>query len=399
MDVTVVSSGRCAVGLRGVWCCRRKHAAPRVNSATAVLLLGIGMLGITRSYDAPRFMEYRSADQVPNGTCIEANGCNTGPFLILGNDGPLPFITPPDGHIFSAEIGGVISFHVAGEQGAAASSPALTILFEEDPTLMNDGAFSYTPLEGNGGASSIDKDHFKAKSNAIARKYSLTVNKFAPSKLLTMCFRILEGCKSLSAQWFACASADPGDRLSSGPDRTRTVDCCFKTPRPETPQSAVWAGMGQDPLGKSDLKTTAERPCWRDKDGLCFDDRFYPRRCVRMYVAVPPQIVSVLPVDESQRDGSITVMAASHAWMRNASASNVVLRVGQMLRLNIDAIDPNEEDDIDIEPDANVELPSGTALGPRMCCDDKFTACRVLARGSMQCKQVLYIHIIYSRLI
>ena len=124
VDVTVESSGRCAVGLRGVWCCRRKHAAPRVNSATAVLLLGIGMLGITRSYDAPRFMEYRSADQVPNGTCIEANGCNTGPFLILGNDGPLPFITPPDGHIFSAEIGGVISFHVAGEQGAAASARA-----------------------------------------------------------------------------------------------------------------------------------------------------------------------------------------------------------------------------------------------------------------------------------
>jgi hypothetical protein len=44
----------------------------------------------------------------------------------------------------------------------------------------------------------------------------------------------------------------------------------------------------------------------------------------------------------------------------------------QTLRLNVDALDANEEDDVDIKLDAGVSLPSGSALGPRMCCNRSF---------------------------
>ena len=222
----------------------------------------------------------------------------------------------------------------------------------------------------------IARQRCHARGSDMALEHSLTVKKFAPSRHLTMCFRILMSCPS---PYVACASDDPDDRKPSGDSTVNvaeTTNCCFKKDRPELPQSWVWRGMRKDANGSRDLPTTVERPCFRDSSGKCFDDQFYPRRCVRMYVAEPPQIVNVLPADPHMRHPQrMEVVEHSDSWRLNSTAADVRIRPGQILRLNIDAYDPNEEDDVDVLPDAGVDLPSGSALGPRMCCNGKQVCC------------------------
>ena len=97
--------------------------------------------------------------------------------------GGLPFVTPPDGHIFWAKNGSTISFWAAGQHGMGQGykeSRILSILFEEDPTLMQEGAFSYTHASPGSAKSVVDEAHISVFSdtnpvtssyNPIARRY------------------------------------------------------------------------------------------------------------------------------------------------------------------------------------------------------------------------------------
>jgi len=351
---------------------------------------------MARAYEAPVFKDYRDANK---STCVDEDGCSN---VIDWGEKISPWavdlssiVNPPDGHVFYGRIGDEIHFYVAGQQGnGQLQTSSLSILFEEDPSLMTDGALEYTKPTAGQTASVIAQAHARvydisqseyAGYNPIARRYSLTVKKFVSSKHLTMCFRILRGC---SHPFSPCPADDPSQPCGVGVDDSACSNCCFKNPAQDpSPPSVLWEGMEAGPGGNSDAPTSPERACFPDEHGSCFNSRFYPRRCVRMYVAEAPQIVSVLPADHSMVHGDITLKEHSKDWLRNSTAANVHVKAGQILRLNIDAMDSNEEDDIDIRPDAGVALPTGSALGPRMCCNSKYEECRELPFGSLSCSQ------------
>ena len=62
-------------------------------------------------------------------------------------------------------------------------------------------------------------------------------------------------------------------------------------------------------------------------------------------------------------------------WRRAITNSSVLLSVGELLSLNVDAFDPNENDDVDIGFASLTHLPSSAGLGPRQCCTDDFSSC------------------------
>jgi len=375
---------------------RRSARFQHSYAAAAALFVGVvGMLGMARAYEAPTFMDYRA-----NGTyspCELAGGCRVIANVETTVKFPslLPFVNPPDGHVFYGRVGDDIDFYVAGQQGRGLMAKTLSILFEEDASLMSGGAFEYTKPTAGQTVSVIDKAHFRvyddakpvyASYNPITRYYSLTVKKFVPSKYLTMCFRILMDCPF---PWLPCPAEDPAAPCGVGVALSTCANCCFKTPAQHPPPpSALWGGREAGPNGNSDASTSPERSCYLDKEGRCLNSRFYPRRCVRMYVAEAPQIVSVLPVDHSMVLGAVAVKRHAKDWLRNSTAANVHVRTGQILRLNIDAMDPNEEDDIDIRPDAGVSLPAGAAMGARMCCNSEYEQCKELPFASQSCSRV-----------
>jgi len=401
----------------------RRAVAARGAAATAVVAtLCLGVLSQADAHEAPFFMDFRDATKLDGIVCdtpSTAGGCRA----LQDVNGEvndevrldLPIVNPPDGHIMYARIGGEISFFGAGQQGNGDDARTLSILFEEDPSFMTEKAFTYTKPDPQLNKAFIDRPSFKifnkdvpayAGYNPVARKFSVLVDKFVPSNQLTMCFRLVMACPY---PYNACAG--------KGPKAPENADnCCFKNPAEEssTDFSVVMDGLGKGPGGNSDAPTSPARPCFPDENGQCFDSRFYPRRCVRMYVAEAPQIVSVLPEDHLQLDGEIrlthpdcchgspappepsasayTADQCQHTpcweWLRNRTTADVHVKAGQILRLNVDAVDVNEEDDIDIRPADGVQLPTGSALGPRMCCDSEFEDCQVLEPGSVTRRQV-----------
>jgi hypothetical protein len=376
---------------------RRGRGGPRgIMRAAACAVVMAGMLGVVQgvSYSAPFFMDYREGTHTPCEGPSQPDGCHAiaDPVNALSTraQGLLPIVNPPDGHVFSGRIGDDIHFYVAGQHAQGADVQDLTIIFEEDPSFQSEGALEYTTQGASDGSATslVEQDHFRVfkpdvRLNPIARKYSVTVKGFAPSKMLTMCFRIMLECDVLRD---ACPNNDPSNKCAAGVD---CAGCCFKDPPSDAvPQSALFEGMGKGADGNSDAPTKPGRACFRDKDGRCFNSRFNPRRCVRMYVAVPPQIVAVLPVDAQHLDGPVHVKEAAESWHRNTSAANVHVRAGQILRLNVDAVDANEEDDVDVMPAPGVELPAGAGMGPRMCCNSAFDQCQELPFGSHQCSMV-----------
>ena len=381
------------------------------------LVLCLAAIAQTRAHEAPFFMDYRDAAALNGVQCdsqTTPDGCwalqNVGLEVKSATGALLPIVNPPDGHIFYARIGGEISFFASGQQGNGEEAKTLSILFEEDPSFMTEKAFQYTKPNAALEKAFIDQASFKifdndnsvySAYNPIARKFSVLVDRFVPSNQLTMCFRLVMSCPFPYA---ACAGLGPG-----APENA--VNCCFKNPAEDTPKdfSIVMDGMGKGAGGNSDAPTSHERPCFPDEDGRCFDSRFYPRRCVRMYVAEPPQVVSVLPQDRLQLDGEIKLTppdcchgspappdpsASAYTrdqceitpcweWLQNSTTADVHVKAGQILRLNVDAVDVNEEDDVDVKVAHGVELPSGAALGPRMCCDSEFNHCEVTELGSV----------------
>jgi hypothetical protein len=379
---------------------RRGHGAIRgTMRAAACAVVVAGMLGVARGsvYVAPFFMDYRDAgSNTPCEGPSKPDGCfainDPGAALHRDARGKLPIVNPPDGHVFYGRIGSTIQFYAAGQHTNGQETQELSLIFEEDQSFTSGGALEYSIQGPAGSATSLveqthirvfDPAHSSGLHNPIARQYSVTVKEFAPSKMLTMCFRVTLDCNVLKD---ACPNNDPFNKCGPGVD---CAGCCFKDPPSDpVPQSALFGGMGKGPGGDSDAPTKPGRACFRDKDGRCFNSQFNPRRCVRMYVAVPPQIVAVLPDGAQHLDGNVHVKTASKSWQHNTSASNVQVRAGQILRLNVDATDANEEDDIDVMPAPGVQLPPGSAMGPRMCCNSDFQECKELPLRSRTCSRV-----------
>ena len=378
---------------------RREQGAMRgMMRAAACVVVVAGMLRVAKGsvYVAPFFMDYREAgSNTPCEGPSKPDGCFAidDPGVALHRDarGKLPIVNPPDGHVFYGRIGSTIRFYAAGQHTNGQETQELSLIFEEDQSFMLGGALEYSMQGAAGSATSlVEQTHIRvfdpassSLHNPIAREYSVTVKEFAPSKMLTMCFRVTLDCNPLKN---ACPNNDPFDKCGPGVD---CAGCCFKDPPSDpVPQSSLFDGMGKGPGGDSDAPTKPGRACFRDKDGRCFNSQFNPRRCVRMYVAVPPQIVAVLPDGAQHLDGNVHVKTASKSWQHNTSAANVQVRAGQIMRLNVDAMDANEEDDIDVMPAPGVQLPPGSGMGPRMCCNSDFKECKELPLGSHTCSRV-----------
>jgi len=221
------------------------------------------------TYEAPNFYDFREPGPDP---CLQANGC-----LVITDAAAkvttltdMPYVTPPDGHVFYGRIGGEITYWAAGQHASGkiseGGSGKLMIIFEEDPFLMGAGAFEYAQ-------SSIDRKSVYIYTrtaeyvdyNAIARKFSVKIKKFAPSKMLTMCFRIMITCK---AGQLSCPSNDPDQPCGPGVPKTSCADCCFRdAPADEIPQSYIWEHQEMGAGETYDGPTTDERPCYRDVEG------------------------------------------------------------------------------------------------------------------------------------
>ena len=198
------------------------------GSAPTLILLSMGMLlGLPSgaTYEAPIFFDFREPGQYP---CLESNGC-----LVITDAASkvttltdMPYVTPPDGHVFYGRIGSEITYWAAGQHASGkiseGGSSRLMIIFEEDPFLMGAGAFEYAQSAIHS-KQYIYKSDIQRDYNAIARKFSVKINKFAPSKMLTMCFRIMITCK---AGQLSCPSNDPDQPCGLGVPKTSCADCC-----------------------------------------------------------------------------------------------------------------------------------------------------------------------------
>jgi hypothetical protein len=223
------------------------------------------------TYEAPTFYDFREPG---GGSCLEANGC-----LVIA-DAPskvttpsdMPYVTPPDGHVFYGRIGGTITYWAAGQHASGRISEGasgIMIIFEEDPFLMGAGAFEYA--QSSTGKSAIESQSVYIYTrdvvdyNAIARKFSVKIKKFAPSKMLTMCFRIMIAC---DARKLSCPSNDPAQPCGVGVGNSSCDRCCFRdAPADEIPQSYIWERQEMGAGETYDAPTTDERPCYRDIEG------------------------------------------------------------------------------------------------------------------------------------
>ena len=114
-----------------------------------------------------------------------------------------------------------------------------------------------------------------------------------------------------------------------------------------------------------------------------YNPEYYPRRCVTIHAKQNPQIFSVLPVDTMQLNQSTTLSEGGDTppWRRPIVSGTVLVRVGEVLQLNVDAFDPNEDDDVDIGLASDSALPPSAVLGPRHCCTDDFSSCQPIPMG------------------
>ena len=218
------------------------------------------------TYEAPIFFDFREPGQYP---CLESNGC-----LVITDAASkvttltdMPYVTPPDGHVFYGRIGSEITYWAAGQHASGkiseGGSSRLMIIFEEDPFLMGAGALEYA-LYGKS-VSIYKRTEVGVDYKAIARKFSVKINKFAPSKMLTMCFRIMIACEPGQ---FSCPSNDPDQPCGLGVGNSSCAKCCFRdAPTDEIPQSYIWEHQEMGAGETYDAPTTDERPCYRDIEG------------------------------------------------------------------------------------------------------------------------------------
>mmetsp|Transcript_9390 Transcript_9390/g.31415 ORF Transcript_9390/g.31415 Transcript_9390/m.31415 type:complete len:736 (-) Transcript_9390:1429-3636(-) len=247
------------------------------------------------------------------------------------------FVTPPNDHVFWGQPGDQIKFFSAMRQDNPSDqgSQYRGIFFEINSTFYNSKAV-------NVGSQGLSIPAFMPFPNDVTkgyREFTATLVDFAPSNDLRVCFQALVDCRP-----------------------TDEVTC---------PVSQVaYSGLKQV-LGRQTC-------CIVNPDGS-YNTNFYPKRCVNLYVAVPPQIVAISPADDNMCSTRRTILPLK-SWEKPVSVCDVTVNNGQLLRLNIDAVDMNREDDIDVHATG---LPNGAVLGPRMCCDENFTACHELPMGSM----------------
>jgi hypothetical protein len=128
--------------------------------------------------------------------------------------------------------------------------------------------------------------------------------------------------------------------------------------------------------------------CKLGPDGL-LDTEYYPQLCSYLHVKQNPAVVSVLPADNVQTNGSFgrqTVLEPDSAqpWRRPIVTSTVNLAIGELLQLNVDAFDSNDDDDVDIMLTPDSVAPASASLGPRQCCDDDFSQCYESPLGATQ---------------
>eukprot|EP00960_Hanusia_phi_P072772 767876-Hanusia_phi.AAC.1 len=248
------------------------------------------------------------------------------------------FVTPPDNHVFWGKPGDQVKFVVGMYQfnPLDQSSHDRNVFFEINSTFYNSGAVA-VGMQGL----SIPTASQIATTNEWYREFTARLDNFAPSNDLRVCFRALVDC-------------NPNDQKTC-------------------PVSQVMYSGEKQVLGRQTC-------CILNPDGS-YNDDFYPRRCVNLYVAVPPQIVSITPTDENVCSAKHNVLPTK-SWEKVLTYCDLTVQNGQMLRLNIDAVDPNLEDDVDIQV---MNIPSGAFLGPRMCCDENFTMCHPLRLNSTTC--------------
>jgi hypothetical protein len=251
------------------------------GSAPTLILLSMGMLlGLPSgaTYEAPIFYDFRGPGPDP---CLKANGC-----LVITDEvikdvvtswtskvstpSDMPYVTPPDGYVFYGRIGGEITYWAAGQHASGKISEGgsmnLMIIFEEDPFLMGAGAFDYAQSSIDRSSVSIYKRTAEyVDYNAIARKFSVKIKKFAPSKMLTMCFRIMIAC---NPGQLSCPSNNPDQPCGLGVGNSSCANCCFRdAPADEIPQSYIWEHQEMGAGETYDAPTTDERPCYRDIEG------------------------------------------------------------------------------------------------------------------------------------
>jgi hypothetical protein len=131
-----------------------------------------------------------------------------------------------------------------------------------------------------------------------------------------------------------------------------------------------------NPATDSARTNISDQRCYYTSSGQ-LDPEFYPPRCVYIHVKQNPAIVAVLPLDSLQLIQTFTFSESgkSPPWRRPITNSSVVLSVGEILQLNVDAFDPNENDDVDVGIASNARLPHSAGLGLRQCCNDDFSSC------------------------
>jgi hypothetical protein len=206
----------------------------------------------------------------------------------------LPLLTPPDGYVFPAVVGGTIEFSVAVKQGDGYTrgSAILGIVFEEPPelsALVMVGS-ERKPIIEVLGDRATNLQPKEVLSAAVYRTIRFKVNAFAPMENLKLCFRGMAKDEDRPLQ--------PGE-----------ISCV------------------DDPMGAR---------CPKDpNDPLKLSDEFFPRRCVYVDVKQPPVIVSIAPADSMHDNGPVSALAAEMAFRRSA------VHVGELLRVRVLAMDHN----------------------------------------------------------
>eukprot|EP00286_Rhodomonas_abbreviata_P020106 CAMPEP_0181296210 /NCGR_PEP_ID=MMETSP1101-20121128/4574_1 /TAXON_ID=46948 /ORGANISM="Rhodomonas abbreviata, Strain Caron Lab Isolate" /LENGTH=604 /DNA_ID=CAMNT_0023401043 /DNA_START=185 /DNA_END=1996 /DNA_ORIENTATION=+ len=279
---------------------------------------------------------------------------------LLPNDNlALPIVTPPDQYHFAVNLGETHQFFVVGQWQDGTSPPAaqsyLGVLFEEPSSLwIGDPDCQATPITERDCAkvpgmpdwcacealkvglakSSPNNRVFDvaafASDNRRYGRYEFTAMRWRPWRELKVCFRVMD----------------------CNPNR----------------------GEG-DPSA-----------CIKDAQGD-YDLRFYPQRCVYVEVLQAPWVVAVHPLDATHAvNGTEQVAVPPQAWYAEAKVTDVKLQAGELLRLAVDAVDVNEDDDVDVRlAPGSARLPPGATLGPRLCCDAQFENCEERAVGSEEC--------------
>ena len=140
-----------------------------------------------------------------------------------------------------------------------------------------------------------------------------------------------------------------------------------------------------NPLTDSARTNTSDQKCYYTSHNQ-LDPEFYPPRCIYIHVKQNPQIISVVPLDilKILQTFTFSENGGTPPWRRKLTNSSIFLLVGELLELNVDAYDPNENDDVDIGFAADSKQPISSGLGLRQCCSDDFSLCAFRPYGYNQ---------------